>query len=84
MIEAFLDTEEGSVSLGSTGISSLGYTAAATEEHNVLAALARRAGETLRQLLDRLEHALGPALEDQIFVDEINEPSPPPAKARRR
>lgn len=30
--------------------------------------------ETLHQLLDRLERALGPALEEQIYIDEINGP----------
>jgi hypothetical protein len=28
--------------------------------------------ESLHQLLDRLGQALGPAVDDQIFVDEIN------------
>lgn len=75
-IEAFLDAEEGTITLGSIGYSSaLGYTAVATDQHNMLVALVRRSGETLHQLLDRLEQALGPAIEDQIFVDEINGPS---------
>jgi ribosome assembly protein YihI (activator of Der GTPase) len=52
----------------------LGYTAVASDQHNMLVALVRRSGETLHQLLDRLENALGPALEEQIFVDEINGP----------
>jgi ribosome assembly protein YihI (activator of Der GTPase) len=55
-----------------------------SDEHNMLVALVRQSGETLHQLLDRLERALGPAIEDQIFVDEINEPSSPPPKSRRR
>lgn len=71
-LEDFLDSEEGSVSLGSIGIASLGYTAVASDEHNMLVALVRRSGETLHQLLDRLEQALGPAIDDQVFVDEIN------------
>ncbi|HVX90762.1 MAG TPA: hypothetical protein VHC20_03995 [Candidatus Paceibacterota bacterium] len=75
-IEAFLDSEEGDVTLGSLGFNAtLGYTAVASDQHNMLVALVRRPGETLHQLLDRLENALGPALEDQIFVDEINGPS---------
>lgn len=37
-------------------------------------ALVRRRGESLHQLLDRLERALGPAIEDQVFIDEINGP----------
>lgn len=71
-IEAFLDAEEGSISLGSINYSSLGYTAIASDEHNMLVALVRRRGESLHQLLDRLELAIGPAVEDQIFIDEIN------------
>ena len=38
----------------------------------MLVALVRRPRESLHQLLDRLEQALGPAVDDQIFVDEIN------------
>lgn len=73
-IEEFLDTEEGSISLGAINHSSLGYTAVASDEHNMLVALVRNRDETLRELLDRLERALGPAIEDQIYVDEINNP----------
>jgi hypothetical protein len=46
-----------------------------SDHHNMLVALVRKRGETLHQLLDRLEHALGPALEDQIYIDEINGPT---------
>lgn len=74
-IEAFLEAEEGDISIGAMGYSpSLGYTAVASDEHNMLVALVRRSGETLHQLLDRLERALGPAIDDQVFVDEINGP----------
>jgi hypothetical protein len=38
----------------------------------MLVALVRKDGETLHQLLDRLGRALGPAIDDQVFVDEIN------------
>jgi hypothetical protein len=38
----------------------------------MLVAVVRRPRESLHQLLDRLEQALGPAVDDQIFVDEIN------------
>ena len=71
-IEEFLDTEEGDITLGAINDSSLGYTAIASDEHNMLVALVRKDGETLHQLLDRLERALGPAIDDQVFVDEIN------------
>jgi hypothetical protein len=74
IIEEFLDSEEGTISLGAINDSSLGYTAVANDEHNMLVALVRKRGETLHQLLDRLEQALGPAIEEQIYVDEINGP----------
>jgi hypothetical protein len=54
------------------GVSVARYTAVANDEHNMLVALVRRPRESLHQLLDRLEQALGPAVDDQIFVDEIN------------
>jgi hypothetical protein len=69
-IEEFL--EEGEITLGVIHHSSLRYTAIANDGHNMLVALVRNRGETLHQLLDRLDRALGPALEDQIYVDEIN------------
>lgn len=71
-IEEFLDSEEGEITLGVIHHSSLRYTAIANDGHNMLVALVRNRGETLHQLLDRLDRALGPALEDQIYVDEIN------------
>jgi len=71
-IEEFLDAEQGTISLGAINDASLGYTAVATDEHDMLVALVRNRGETLHQLLDRLEKALRPALEEQIYVDEIN------------
>jgi hypothetical protein len=73
-IEEFLDSEEGNITLGAINHSSLGYTAVASDGHDMLVALVRNRGETLHQLLDRLEQALGPALEDGIYVDEINGP----------
>jgi hypothetical protein len=39
----------------------LRYTAVASDQNNMLVALVRRPGETLHQLLDRLEQALDPA-----------------------
>ncbi|MHB8812614.1 MAG: hypothetical protein ACYDAE_05060 [Steroidobacteraceae bacterium] len=46
-----------------------------SDEHTMLVALVRRPRETLHELLDRLETALGPALQDSTFIDEINGPS---------
>lgn len=71
-IEEFLNAEQGTISLGASIDASFGYTAVASDEHNMLVALVRSRSETLHQLLDRLEHALGPAIEEQIYVDEIN------------
>ena len=84
-LEAFFESGEGDISFGRIDhVPTLRHTAVVSDEHNMLVALVRRPAETLQQLLDRLEHALGPALEDpQVFVDEINGPSPPPSKSRR-
>ncbi len=71
-IEEFLAAEYGEITLGVIHHSPLRYTAIANDGHNMLVALVRNRGETLHQLLDRLNRALGPALEDQIYVDEIN------------
>lgn len=73
-IEEFLNSGEGTISLGAVNHSSLRYTAIASDGHDMLVALVRSRGETLHQLLDRLDQALGPALEDDIYLDEINRP----------
>ena len=71
-IEDFLDAEQGTISLGAINDASVCYAAVASDEHNMLVVLERSRRETLHQLLDRLEKALGPALEEQIYVDKIN------------
>jgi hypothetical protein len=53
----------------------VGCVAVANDEDNCLAMLRRRQGETLAQLLTRLDQAIGTALADDIFTDEINPPS---------
>jgi hypothetical protein len=84
-IEAFFEAGEGDISIGVIDhVPGLRYTAVASDEHNMLVALVRNPRETLHEFLDRMEAALGPALEDQVFVDEINGPSTPPRKSRRR
>ena len=50
----------------------VGGVAVASDEHNALAMLARRDGETLAQLLTRLDDAIGKALDEDIYTDEIN------------
>jgi hypothetical protein len=84
-LEAFFESGEGDISFGRIDhVPTLRHTAVVSDEYNMLVALVRRPRESLLQLLDRLERALGPAIEDQVFIDEINEPSPPPTKSRRR
>lgn len=48
--------------------------AVANDDYNCLAMLKRRPAETLQQLLERLDAAVGRALVDEQFTDEINEP----------
>jgi len=49
------------------------YTPVASDEHHISVPLVHRPGETLHQLLGRLANAVGPAVEDPVFTDEINE-----------
>lgn len=46
----------------------------AADGHNSLAMLVRRKGETLAQLLTRLDQAIAKALDDDVFTNEINPP----------
>jgi hypothetical protein len=52
----------------------VGCVAIATDGHNSLAMLKRREGETLAQLLTRLDLAIGKAFTEDVFTDEINPP----------
>ena len=56
----------------------IGCVATATDGHNCLAMLVRRRGETLTQLLTRLDLAIAKAFTEDIFTDEINSPSKTP------
>jgi len=49
--------------------------ATAHDGHNSLAMLVRRKGETLVELLTRLDLAIAKAFTEDIFTDEINSPS---------
>ena len=75
-VEALVD-REGEITVGRVG--PIRCAAIAVDNHQMLAALVRRRGETLYQLLDRLDIALQHAWEDETFVDEING-APPAAK----
>jgi hypothetical protein len=68
-IECLLEGE-GEITIGRVGP----FPCAATvcDEHQALAMLVRRDGETLEQLLIRLETAIEKAIEEEIFIDEIN------------
>ena len=57
----------------------VGCVAVACDDGNTLAMLARRRGETLYQLLARLDQAIANAYAEDIFTDEIN-PPPTPSK----
>lgn len=68
-LEALFD-DEGQVTVGA--IQPLPCVAVASDQHTMLAALQRRAGESLIDLLNRLDAAVENAHEHQIFIDEIN------------
>jgi hypothetical protein len=53
----------------------MGCVAIANGAHQSLAMLVRRQGESLPQLLERLDLAVGKALHEEIYTDEINNPS---------
>lgn len=53
----------------------MGCLAVANDGHNSLAMLKRRNGETLIQLLTRLDHAIAKANKEGVFTDEINSPA---------
>jgi hypothetical protein len=53
----------------------VGCVATASDEDRTLAMLVRRKGETLAQLLTRLDQAIEKALTEDIYTDEINPPS---------
>jgi len=68
-IESLIDGN-GEVTIGSLG--PFRCAATAGDDCQPLATLVRRDGETLRQLLMRLEKAIDKAIEEEIFIDEIN------------
>ena len=65
--------EDGEITLGI--VHPVGCVATATDEHASVAMLVRRKNETLTQLLTRLDYAIGLALTEDIFTDEINDRS---------
>jgi hypothetical protein len=66
----FLIDGNGEITIGA--IASKPCVATATDEDQCLAMLVRRDGETLAELLTRLDKAIEMAAEDGSFIDEIN------------
>lgn len=63
--------EDGEITLGI--VSPVGCVATAADEYASIAMLVRRNNETLTQLLTRLDYAIGLALTEDIFTDEVNQ-----------
>ena len=68
-IEYLIDGN-GDITIGRIG--PIHCAATAADDDQSLAMLVRRDGETLEQLLIRLDIAIEKAVEDEIFIDEIN------------
>lgn len=77
-IEALI--EDGEITIGT--MQPVGAVAVATDGHNALAMLRRRDGETLVEILVRLDAAIGQALDGDDFTDEVNSPTTPSRKRR--
>lgn len=66
----FLIDGNGEITIGRVGPAHCAATAC--NDHQALAMLVRRDDESLEQLLIRLDTAIDNAIEDEIFIDEIN------------
>jgi len=60
----------GDITIGA--IAAIPCAATAADDDQCLAMLVRRDGETLYELLSRLDRAIEMAGEDEIFIDEVN------------
>ncbi len=78
----FLIDGNGDITIGAVG--PIRCVATAADEDQCLAMLQRRPGESLMDLLQRLDAAIGDAYENSIFIDEVNTPPPsnPSGKSR--
>jgi hypothetical protein len=65
--------EDGEITIGT--LDPVGGVATAVDGSNCLAMLVRRDGETLMQLLQRLDLAVALAFTEDIFTDEVNAPA---------
>jgi hypothetical protein len=68
----FLIAGNGETTIGRAGAVRCAATAA--DEEQCLAMLVRRPGETLSELLQRLDAAIAEAYENNVYIDEINAP----------
>ena len=68
----------GQISIG--GIHPIPCAAIANDDHQALAMLQRRHGESLHELLVRLDSAIATAWNEERLIDQINTPS---ARSRR-
>lgn len=66
----FLINGNGDISIGRIG--PIRCAATAADEDQQLAALVRRPNESLIHLLERLDVAIGKALEDDEYIDELS------------
>jgi hypothetical protein len=63
----------GSITIGDIG-ANVGCVAAAADHHMCYAMLAQRDGESLLELMSRLDRAIATASETSVTIDEINPP----------
>jgi hypothetical protein len=61
---------DGEITIGR--LSRIGCVATASDGHNALAMLVRRPGESLEELLTRLDDAIRTAIDEHVLTDEIN------------
>jgi hypothetical protein len=80
-IEALIDGE-GDITIGS--VASIPCVATAADHHQCLAMLVRRPGESLHDLLQRLDSAIASAYDDENYIDEVNDPAAPAAPLKKR
>ena len=76
----------GSITIGDVG-ANVGCVAAAADHHMCYAMLAQRDGESLLELMSRLDRAIATASETSVTIDEINPPGgfkPPKERKSRR
>lgn len=72
-IEALVDGI-GQIAIGK--VDRIPCAAIASDDENTLAMLRARPGETLLELMARLDAAIASAWEREVFIDEINNPPP--------